>query len=74
MKNKSKPNISRIGGSVKSICLINLLTPPKHLVSTKKIGLRARVTRKCDDCRTNTVIASKNMMTNVIHCKNDVNI
>lgn len=46
MKNRRSPNISKIGGNVNNICLINLLTPPQYFVSTKKMGLKARVTLK----------------------------
>lgn len=67
IKKKRSPNISKMGGSVRSICLINLLTPPQYLVSIRKMGLSARVTRKCEDCRTRIVIASRNIIANVMH-------
>lgn len=63
--------MSKIGGSDWKICRMKRLTPPQWHVSTKKIGQRARVTRKWDDCRTSTVTASTNIMPRVTHCKGE---
>lgn len=67
IKKKRSPNISKIGGNVNKICRINRRTPPQYLVSTRKIGRNARVTRKCDDCLTKIVNASTNIIAKVIH-------
>lgn len=68
----SSPNISRMGGRDCKICRRYRLTDPHALVSTRKSGLKALVTRKCEDCLTSTVIASRNIMVRVIHWKSSI--
>ena len=55
-----------MGGKDCKICRMNLLTAPQALVSTRKMGLRALVTRKCDDCLTRTITDSRTIMNRVI--------
>lgn len=48
--------------------LLYLRTAPQYRQSTKKIGLRALVTRKCDVCLISTTIASTNCSINTHVC------